>query len=89
MGQWGISTEELHSVAMENLENSDSKFMSMRDTIVALMFPDMDPSDPQIDMMLPPMDPDKAMYVLTSDDKMYGAKLLLDTEKMDDIPSIS
>ena len=85
MGQWGISTEELHSVAMENLENSDSKFMSMRDTIVALMFPDMDPSDPQIDMMLPPMDPDKAMYVLTSDDKMYGAKLLLDTEKMDDI----
>ena len=85
MGQWGISTEELHSVAMENLENSDSKFMSMRDTIVALMFPDLDPNDPQIDMMLPPMDPDKAMYVLTSDDKMYGAKLLLVTEKMDDI----
>ena len=85
MGQWGISTEELHSVAMENLENSDSKFMSMRDTIVALMFPDMDPSDPTIDMMLPPMDPDKVMYVLTSDDKMYGAKQLLNTEKMDDI----
>ena len=85
MGQWGISTEELHSVAMENLENSDSKFMSMRDTIVALMFPDMDPSDPTLDMMLPPMDPDKLMYVLTSDDKMYGAKQLLNTEKMDDI----
>ena len=85
MGQWGISTEELHAVALENLGQSDAKFMSMRDTIVALMFPDMDPNDPTADMMLPPMDPDKMMYVLTSDDKMYGAKQLLNTERMDDI----
>ena len=85
LGQWGISTEDLHTVAMENLEHADSKFMSMRDTIVALMFPDMEPDDPALDMMLPPMDPDKVMYVLTSDDKMYGAKLLLDTAKMDEI----
>ncbi|MBR5177590.1 MAG: hypothetical protein IKW90_02160 [Lachnospiraceae bacterium] len=31
------------------------------------------------------MDPDKMMFVLTSDDKMYGAKQLLNTERMDDI----
>ena len=85
MSSWGISTEELEKVAMENLESSDtSRFNSMRDMLKNMMFPDMADDDPMMDAMLPPMDGPQ-MYVLTSDDKLYGAKYLADTNKLDEI----
>ena len=48
------------------------------------MFPDMPDDDPMIESMLPPMEGPQ-MYVLTSDDKLYGAKFLADTGKLDEI----
>ena len=85
MSSWGISTEDLERVAIENLENSDtSRFSSMRDVLKNMMFPDMPDDDPMIESMLPPMEGPQ-MYVLTSDDKLYGAKFLADTGKLDEI----
>ena len=56
----------------------------MRDMLKNMMFPDMPDDDPMIDAMLPPMEVPQ-MYVLTSDDKLYGAKYLADTDKLDEI----
>ena len=85
MSSWGISSEDLDKAAMENLENADtSRFSSMRDMLKNMMFPDMPDDDPMIDAMLPPMEGPQ-MYVLTSDDKLYGAKYLADTGKLDEI----
>ena len=85
MSSWGIDAEQLDKVAMENLENSDtSRFSSMRDVLKSMMFPDMPDDDPMVASMLPPMEGPQ-MYVLTSDDKLYGAKYLADTGKLDEI----
>ena len=85
MSSWGINAEQLDKVAMENLENSDtSRFSSMRDVLKSMMFPDMPDDDPMVASMLPPMEGPQ-MYVLTSDDKLYGAKYLADTGKLDEI----
>ena len=85
MSSWGIDAELLDKVAMENLENSDtSRFSSMRDVLKSMMFPDMPDDDPMVASMLPPMEGPQ-MYVLTSDDKLYGAKYLADTGKLDEI----
>ena len=85
MSNWGIDAEQLDKVAMENLENSDtSRFSSMRDVLKSMMFPDMPDDDPIVASMLPPMEGPQ-MYVLTSDDKLYGAKYLADTGKLDEI----
>ena len=85
MSSWGIDAEQLDKVAMENLEDSDtSRFSSMRDVLKNMMFPDMPDDDPMVASMLPPMEGPQ-MYVLTSDDKLYGAKYLADTGKLDEI----
>ena len=85
LADWGISTEELHSIAIENLENSGIQLKSMRDQLMELMFPDGAPDDQSMDFMLPPDDAQHQMYVLTNREKNYGAKAVLDTQKMDEI----
>lgn len=85
MSSWGISAEELDKVAMENLENSGtSRFSSMRDVLKDMMFPDMADDDPMMDSILPPKEGPQ-MYVLSNNDKFYGAKFLADTGTLDDI----
>lgn len=85
MSSWGINAEELDKVAMENLENAGtSRFSSMRDVLKDMMFPDMADDDPMVDSMLPPKEGPQ-MYVLSNDDKFYGAKFLADTGKLDEI----
>lgn len=85
LANWGISTEELHSIALDNLENSGIQLKSMRDQLMDLMFPDGAPDDQSMDFMLPPDDAQHQMYVLTNREKNYGAKAVLDTQKMDEI----
>ena len=85
MSSRGIRTEELDKVAMENLENAGtSRFSSMRDVLKDMMFPDMPDDDPMLDSMLPPKEGPQ-MYVLSNDDKFYGAKFLADTGTLDEI----
>ena len=82
---WQISADELDRVAMENLSHNESmEFRSMRDMLKDMMFPDTPDNDPSLDLMLPPAEGPQ-MYVLTSDDKLYGAKFLADTGRMDSI----
>ncbi len=84
--EWGISTEELHGIALENLENSGIQLKSMRDQLMEIMYPDGIPDDDHsMDFMLPPDDAEHQMYVLSNRDKQYGAKAVLDTQKMDEI----
>ncbi len=85
MADWGISTEELHSIALENLENSGIQLKSLREQMIELMFPDGAPNDHSMDFMLPPEDAGPQMYVLSNSEKHYGAKAVLDTQKMDEI----
>lgn len=85
MESWQISADELDRVAMENLSHNESmEFCSMRDMLKNMMFPDTPDNDPSLNLMLPPADGPQ-MYVLTSDDKLYGAKFLADTGRMDSI----
>ena len=85
MESWQISADELDRVAMENLSHNESmEFCSMRDMLKNMMFPDTPDNDPSLDLMLPPAEGPQ-MYVLTSDDKLYGAKFLADTGRMDSI----
>ena len=53
LDSYGISKEELHQIAVENIENQHPEFMSMRDLMVQMMFPDGAPDDPMLKMMLP------------------------------------
>ena len=85
MESWQISADELDRVAMENLSHNESmEFCSMRDMLKNMMFPDTPDNDPSLNLMLPPAEGPQ-MYVLTSDDKLYGAKFLADTGRMDSI----
>ena len=82
---WQISADELDRVALENLSHNESmEFCSMRDMLKNMMFPDTPDNDPSLNLMLPPAEGPQ-MYVLTSDDKLYGAKFLADTGRMDSI----
>lgn len=85
LSDWGISKEELHDIAMENLADSDIQLKSLRDQMIELLYPDGAPDDHSMDFMLPPEDAGPQMYVLTNSDKHYGAKAVLDTKKMDEI----
>ena len=85
MADWGISTEELHRIALENLENSGIQLKSLREQMIELMFPDGAPNDHSMDFMLPPEDAGPQMYVLSNSEKHYGAKAVLDTQKMEEI----
>lgn len=85
MERWQVSSDELDRVAMDNLSKNESmQFSSMRDMLKNMMFPDTPDDDPSLDFLLPPAEGPQ-MYVLTSDDKLYGAKFLADTAKMDEI----
>ena len=80
-----VSSDELDRVAMDNLSKNESmQFSSMRDMLKNMMFPDTPDDNPSLDFLLPPAEGPQ-MYVLTSDDKLYGAKFLEDTAKMDEI----
>ena len=85
LDEYGITVEELHNIAMQNLSESNIEFKTMRDVLVEMMFPDgIDESDPRA-MMLPPEEEIPSMYVLTNEDKINGAVAVLDPKTMEEI----
>ena len=40
MEQYGVTTEELHDIALHNLSESQIEFKTMRDVLVDMIFPD-------------------------------------------------
>ena len=40
MEQYGVTTQELHDIALQNLSESQIEFKTMRDVLVDMMFPD-------------------------------------------------
>ncbi|MCR5234957.1 MAG: DUF5688 family protein [Lachnospiraceae bacterium] len=85
MQQYGLSTEELHKIAMDNLANSQIEFKTMREVLMDMMFPGgVNPDDPRA-FMLPPEDEGPSMYILSNSDKINGATAILDSKTMEDI----
>lgn len=86
LAQYGISQEELHQIAMNNLAKENLSFKSMRETLIDMLFPDgiIDETDPRV-MMLPEEDESPEMYVLTNKDRLNGARAILDSKTMEGI----
>lgn len=74
---YGISTEELHDIAMSNMsELTPAKFQSLGEVIMGMMGEDTMEDMPTLD---------NGMFVLTNAQNMFGAVALLDEKMMDDI----
>ena len=85
MENYGITTEELHDIALHNLSESKIEFKSMRDMLVEMMFPEgLSENDPRA-FMLPPEEENPSMFVLSNEDKLNGAAAILDSKTMEDI----
>ena len=82
---FGITTEELHALAMENLSKADYEFKSMRDMLAEMMSSYGLSADNPIDYMLPPDEEEPSMYVLTNHEKVWGATALLNRGLLKDI----
>ena len=85
MEQYGITTEELHDIALHNLSESQIEFKTMRDVLVDMMFPDGIKEDDSRSSMIPPEEENPSMYVLTNAEKLNGAVAILDAKTMEDI----
>ncbi len=85
MAHYGLTTEQLHDIAMDNLDKAPLEFQSLRDVLAEMMFPEMDRDDPMISVMLPPEDPSKALFVISNEERLNGAVAILNEKLMDDI----
>lgn len=85
MEQYGVTTQELHDIAIHNLAESQIEFKTMRDVLIDMMFPDgISENDPRA-FMIPPEEENPSMYVLSNSEKLNGAAALLDAKTMEDI----
>lgn len=92
MENYDTTVEQLHQIALENMDTlTPVTFKSMRETMMDMMLPDMkargmsdDEARAMLDTMIPPT-PDEMMYVLSNEDKTYGAAIVLNDKVMDDI----
>ncbi len=73
---YGISVSELHHIALENMHGKKAQFMTMAEVLKDLMPGAGDDFDNTEEPM---------MYVLTNDEKLNGAAMLLDNSTMDRI----
>ncbi len=91
MEQWGISKEELHDTALNNLaDHGNATLTDMRSVIADLLSQDMmqmgmskEDAIKYVDAMIP--DDAMPMYVVTNENKMNGAAVLLDQNFMDTV----
>ena len=89
---YGVKTEELHGVALSNMEHlSPPSFKSMSETMAEMIMPDMlmDGMNPEeaaeaVKTLFPP-DMDERMYVLTNQDKHHGAAAILNKRIMEEV----
>lgn len=72
---YGISVEDLHSIALSNMRGKEAQFLTMAEVLRGLM-PDVEDTFDHVDT---------TMYVLTNADKLNGAAMLLDIDTMDRI----
>lgn len=72
LDNYGITLDELHEIAMANLEKQDVSFKSMFETLKEMGMPEY---------LLPPQDEDE-MYVLTNERKLNGASMILNKKAM-------
>ena len=92
MEGYGASVEQLHQIALDNMDTlTPATFKSMTETMVDMMLPDMmrngmteEEAREAIAGMIPPTS-DEMMYVLSNEDKLNGAAVLLNDKVMDDI----
>ncbi|MBQ6903291.1 MAG: hypothetical protein IJQ26_02115 [Lachnospiraceae bacterium] len=92
MKQYGIDTDELHDVAIRNMDVlSPMSFKTMSETMAELMLPDMlsggmsrEEATDMVKGMFPP-ELDRGMYVLTNQSKHHGAAVILNPKTMDEI----
>ena len=85
MEQYGVTTQELHDIAIHNLAESQIEFKTMRDVLIDMMFPNgISENDPRA-FMIPPEEENPSMYVLSNAEKLNGAAALLDAKTMEDI----
>ena len=75
LDKFGVARDELHDLAMRNLEESKIRFVRLDTMLARLAGP-----------MFPPL-PDEApsMYVLTNEDMMYGAVVLASARKLREV----
>ncbi len=86
LNTYGITVNELHETAVDNMSKQDVSFKTMRDTVMEMMFPNgVQVNDPFLAMMMPPEDEIPEIYVLTNDTGVYGASEILNTSFMDEI----
>lgn len=72
---YGLSVEELHSIALSNMRGKEAQFLTMAEVLRGLM-PDAEDTFDHVDT---------TMYVLTNAEKLNGAAMLLDIDTMDRI----
>ena len=86
---WKITKEELHNVAMNNLRMSKPDFQPMSNIIKSIMrknFIEKNMDEEELESVLDNMVPiDNDLFVLTNENKIYGAAEVLDSEFMDSI----
>ena len=70
--------DELHNIAMTNLKKQTPKFNSIREMLLEMGYPAF---------MLPSQD-DPSMYVLTNENKVYGAAMILNNELLSNIRDV-
>lgn len=85
MQRYGLSTEELHEIALANLSEKEASFKSMREMFADMIFPDGIPEGESIDNILPTEEGCPTMYVLTNKEKINGAAAILDSKTMESI----
>lgn len=91
MENWGLSSEQIHAVALENLpELMPPTFKSMNEVMAEMMLPNMieecggnrEEAEAMLAMMMPPED---KMFVVSNEQKLNGAAVLLNEKQMDEI----
>lgn len=92
MNQYGLTASELHKIAVSNLEknNGGVYFKTIQETmaermLLQMMEYGMQEAREKIQLMMPSMDEDEQIYVLTNKDMMHGAAMVLDRNVMEEV----
>lgn len=78
LAEWGVTTEELHSIAMENSKKMRPVKVASMGEIMASEFGV--PAD-----MIPSVPPEADMYVVTNNNKLQGASAILYSDALSEI----
>ena len=92
MEMYGVNTEQLHSIALVNMEHlSPPRFKGMSETMAELLMPDAmtngmsrEEAAQVIDTIFP-REQDETMYVLSNEERLHGAAAVLNKGIMDEV----